>query len=159
MNIGDDGRGRQGPIVLAALGFVDGHRPRHGADGFLGVWELADAAYEAGDPPASATYVLAPIPGGVQFTVDWVDVKAGARHLVFEVAFGDKDGIEMVRDGAVLTTRAAGGPITEADRHLSEDLREMRIIQRGLQADGRPFANTTRYVRRAWFAAKADSVG
>lgn len=128
-------------------------RARHGAEGFLGTWAFdpARARYAAGQPPRDGTYVLAPIPDGVAFTVDWTDPEGNARKVVFSTVFGERDGLSMTRlDASRLETRAAGGPVTVATRILSDDGREMVVEQSGIQGDGSPFCNVSVYVRRAF---------
>ena len=122
------------------------------ARAFEGIWQVIPdrCHFEHQKPPSSGTYRIAATPGGMAFTLDWVDVDGEAEHREFRLTW-DSDipaSLELIDEKTLNTTIEQGDVVVgHASRKLSDDGNEMEIIQRGFTPAGKPFVNRIWYRR------------
>lgn len=121
---------------------------------FEGTWRLLpeESVFERGEAPQSGTYRIAAMPGGLAFTLDFIDWAGKQRHIEFRLLW-DSDtpaSLELV-DARTLNTTIEEDDrvVAHATRVLSEDGTRMEIVERTFTPDGKPVVNRGAYRREA----------
>lgn len=120
------------------------------ARGFEGTWQLQPerCVYEHTVPPREGTYQIAATPDGLAFTIDWVDADGEKLHTDFRLTWdGDVPASLELVDAQTLNTAIERDEkvIAHASRRLSDDGREMEVVQKALTPEGTPFTNRAYY--------------
>jgi hypothetical protein len=129
-------------------------------DPFVGTWILdsAQSLYEFGTPPQSGIYRIEPNQTGYLVTMEWVDAEGKDFRQMYtgvpdggEYPYGDvsaSPSMSMTRvDERTLDSSAFkdGKRIAYGRRVLSEDGKDMTVVQSGTSPEGIEFNNFTVY--------------
>jgi hypothetical protein len=131
-------------------------------DPFLGLWQLIPekSVYEHGEPPIGGNYTIEIQGDGYLIHMQW-ETFYGAWSEMSYTAVPDgqdhhyddpvvADSISMTRiDEHTLDSDAKKGDsvVAHARRTLSDDLREMTVVQSGISPEGDTFRNLSVYRR------------
>ena len=120
------------------------------ARAFEGTWKLLPerCVYEHERPPREGTQRIAATPEGLAFVLDWVDADGDPMHIDFRLTWeGDVPASLELVDAQTLNTCIERDEkvVAHASRRLSDDGREMEVVQQSATPAGAPFTN------RAWY--------
>ncbi|MFO7169129.1 MAG: hypothetical protein DIU80_013990 [Chloroflexota bacterium] len=136
-------------------------------DRYVGTWDLVPelSLYEFGPAPASGTYEIEQVEGGVQVRVSWTmqpdgpelstafggPVDGAPQALPASSPAGAPDAFSLTRVDAHTLDSAAlrgGAVVAYARRVASHDGALLAVVQEGSQPDGTRFRNFQVYRRR-----------
>lgn len=128
---------------------------------YFGTWQLIPelSSYQTGEPPISATYVIAGVGDRVEFHVSWQD-SAGTSHSTSFAGRGDSVAeplnpgtelsVDMVGTHVLDTTVSVAGVRSAfARRSVSQDGRLMVVMQETTGQNGESTRNFQVYRREA----------
>ncbi|MBE2221862.1 MAG: hypothetical protein IAF02_09995 [Anaerolineae bacterium] len=131
-------------------------------DPFLGIWQLIPekSIYEHGDPPIAGNYTIELHGDGYLVTMQWetyygswsemsyTAVPDGQDHPYEDPTIADTISMTRIDEHTLDSDAKKGGHVVSyARRTLSNDLREMTVVQSGSLPGGGTFNNLSIYRR------------
>ena len=131
-------------------------------DPFLGIWQLIPdkSNYNHGDPPIGGNYTIEIQGDGYAFHIEWetfygawseikyIVVPDGQDHHYDDPNIADTISMTRIDEHTLDSDAKKGGRvIAHARRTLSDDLREMTVVQSGPLPEGGTFKNLSVYRR------------
>jgi hypothetical protein len=133
------------------------------SDPVIGTWRLnvARSTFNPGPPPKNMTRTYEPAGAAVRVTVEGVNALGDPVNYAYTASYdgqdvpvsgmgvpGGADTIALTRTGAFGgqdTLKRAGSVVLNVTRVISRDGRELTFTSEGLDASGKPSANTVVY--------------